>query len=325
MDDEARAERGRAIVSPEAREPFTLIEVSPRDGLQNESRILSTESKAKLITDLAQAGAPRIEVTSFVRPSAIPQLADADELIDSLSAQDTGSTSFIALVLNQRGVERALRHERIDEINLVVPCTPSFGRANQGATTDDVLSALPAMLDATKSAGRQFSVTLAVAFGCPYEGTVDHERFVSVVDSVVRHDLDELAIADTLGCAVPQQVTERFGAAKSMTDVPLRVHLHDTRRTGLANAWAAYHSGVDRFDASAGGVGGCPFAPGAAGNIGTEDLLWMLDASGVDVGHLDATSFARIGEDLCRQLGTDPRSGVGRSGVFPPAVLASSR
>lgn len=322
MDVGARLERGATPVSRQAREPFTLIEVSPRDGLQNESRILSTEAKATLVTDLAQAGASRIEITSFVRPSAIPQLADADALVDILSSQDTRSASFIALVLNQRGAERALQHQRIDEINLVVPCTPSFGRANQGATTDEVLSLIPAMLDATKSAGRQFSVTLAVAFGCPYEGTVDHERFLAVVGATAAHGIDELAIADTLGCAVPSQVTQRFDAVRSMTDAPLRVHLHDTRRTGLANAWAAYQSGVDRFDASAGGVGGCPFAPGAAGNIGSEDLLWMLQTSGVDVGGLDPSTFAAIGDDLCRQLGTQTRSGVGRSGVFPPAVVA---
>jgi hydroxymethylglutaryl-CoA lyase len=294
----------------------SIIEVSPRDGLQNEARTLPTTAKATLVTELAAAGASRIEVTSFVRPDSVPQLADADDLVSALSREQVDA-SFIALVLNHRGAERALEHERIDEVNFVVPCTSAFGRANQGMSTQQAVSLVPAMSAAVREAGRKFSVTLAVAFGCPYQGSVSRERFLAVAGSVLGAGLDELAIADTIGCAVPPQVTQWIDALAGLTDLPLRAHFHDTRRTGLANVWAAYQAGVDRFDASAGGVGGCPFAPGAAGNVGTEDVAWMLGLAGVDP-QVDPDAFARIGQRLCRQLGTESRSGVGRSGVFPP-------
>jgi hydroxymethylglutaryl-CoA lyase len=305
-------------VSGRRRPNVSIIEVSPRDGLQNEARTLPTGAKATLVADLAAAGARRIEVTSFVRPDSIPQLADADDLVNALSGERVDA-SFIALVLNQRGAERALKHERIDEVNFVVPCTPAFGRANQGMSTEQAVAMVPAMSAAVRAAGRKFSVTLAVAFGCPYQGPVSGDQFLAVAGSVLRAGLDELAIADTLGCAVPPQVAQRIDALSGITDLPLRAHFHDTRRTGLANVWAAYQAGVNRFDASAGGVGGCPFAPGAAGNVATEDVAWMLGLAGADP-QVDPAEFARIGQSLCRELGTESRSGVGRSGVFPPSA-----
>lgn len=295
--------------------PVSLVEVSPRDGLQNEARFLSMEAKAELVVDLVRAGAQRLEVTSFVSPRAVPQLADADELMARVSDLKL-ETSMIALVLNQRGAERAIAHPRIDEVNFVVPCTDAFGKANQHVTTGEAVAAIPEMARTVHDAGKSFSVTLAVAFGCPYEGRVPHERFTAVLNAVAATELDELAIADTLGCAVPSQVASRFAQARSVTNRPLRAHFHDTRRTGLANVWAAYDVGVRRFDTSAGGVGGCPFAPGAAGNVATEDVAWMFELSDVSAG-VDASDFADIGRRLCAALDSDPRSGIGRSGIFP--------
>lgn len=302
----------------DALEPVSLVEVSPRDGLQNEARTLSTEAKTELVVDLVRAGARRLEVTSFVSPRAVPQLADADELMARLSGLEL-EASMIGLVLNQRGAERACAHRRIDEVNFVVPCTDAFGRANQQATTAEAVAAIPEMARTVHDAGKSFSVTLAVAFGCPYEGRVPHERFIAVLNDIAATDLDELALADTLGCAVPGEVASRFEAASSVTDRPLRAHFHDTRRTGLANVWAAYGVGVRRFDASTGGVGGCPFAPGAAGNVATEDVAWMLEQSAISTG-VNANEFAGIGRRLCAVLGSETRSGIGRSGFFPPVA-----
>lgn len=295
---------------------ISVVEVSPRDGLQNEKMILDTSAKIALITSLVGAGASRLEVTSFVRPGAVPQLADADELMRRLADLPLDA-SFIGLVLNTRGADRAVRFDRINEVNIVIPCTDSFGRANQGLTTDQAVAALRDIVPLVQGAGKLLSVTLAVAFGCPYEGAVRLGRYRAVLEAVADCGCDELAIADTLGCAVPPQVEERFAVARATTDTPLRAHFHETRRTGLANAWAAYGAGVRRFDSSAGGVGGCPFAPGAAGNVATEDLAWLFDAAGVQVG-LDAEAFAEIGGRLCADLDVPTRSGIGRSGVFPP-------
>ena len=297
-----------------------LIEVSPRDGLQNEDRILSTEAKVELVAALIGAGARRLELTSFVSARAVPQLADADEVVARVAELELDA-SMIGLVLNPRGAERAATHARIDEINLVVPTTDAFGRANQGVSRDEAFAMVPAAAEIAHAAGKRFSVTLAVAFGCPYEGAVTEGDFTAALDDLLKkagEGLDELAVADTLGCAVPGQVSSSLEAAAQRTCVPLRAHFHDTRRTGLANVWAAYNAGVRRFDSSAGGLGGCPFAPGAAGNVATEDLAWMFERGAVETG-VQVAATADVGRRLCRQLGMPPRSGIGRSGVFPAA------
>lgn len=294
----------------------TIVEVSPRDGLQNEKTTLPTPTKAQLVRDLADAGLRRIEVTSFVHPRLVPQMADAEELVEQLG--DHEGVAYIGLVLNERGAHRALATPWIDEINYVVPVSDAFGQANQGITTAGALEAGSRIADLARGSRRRFSVTLAVAFGCPYEGEVSEHRLADVVDRAARLQPHELALADTIGCAVPAQVRRRVQQTRHAWRGPLRMHFHETRRTGLANVDAALEAGVRILDASAGGIGGCPFAPGAAGNIATEDLLWMLQRSGVETTDpIDAERVVNIGRGTCAALGFPSRSAIGSAGVFP--------
>ncbi len=294
--------------------PVAIVEVGPRDGLQNQSQIVSTQHKAEFVLSLVAAGVTRIEVASFVDPRMVSQMADAEGLVEMLGDHD--GTSFIGVVLNERGAARAVATGFLDEINYVVPVTDSFGQANQGVTTDQAIRALNGVQSLSRDAGLRLSVTLAVAFGCPYEGVVSLQRFVAVAERVVGIGIDELAVADTIGCAVPSQVIERLGASAGLTDSPLRAHFHETRRTGLANAQAALDVGVRALDASAAGLGGCPFAPGAAGNVATEDLVWMLERSGVQTG-LDISAITEAGRTICGYLGVEPLSAIAQAGPFP--------
>lgn len=294
----------------------TIVEVSPRDGLQNEKTVLPTSAKAQLVRRLARTGLRRIEVTSFVHPRLVPQMADAEHLVQQLGRHD--GVSFIGLVLNERGARRALAAGEIDEINYVVPVTDAFGQANQGVTTAGALASGSRIAELARGGGRRFSITLAVAFGCPYEGEVSERRLADAVSRAVQLEPDELALADTIGCAVPAHVRRRVRQTCGTWDGPLRLHFHETRRTGLANVDAALESGVRILDSSAGGIGGCPFAPGAAGNVATEDLLWMLQRSGVQTTDpVDAVSVAEIGSKTCAALGSQPRSAIGSAGTFP--------
>lgn len=293
-----------------------IVEVSPRDGLQNEEAILATSAKVQLVRDLVAAGLRRIEVTSFVQPGVVPQMADADRLVDQLGHH--GPASFIGLVLNERGAERALAARWIDEVNYVVPVTDAFGHANQGVTTAEALAAGSRIAELVRGHGRRLSITLAVAFGCPYEGEVSEHRLAEVVSRAAGLEPDELALADTIGCGVPTQVRRRVAQTVTAWSRPLRVHFHDTRRTGLANVDAALEAGVRILDSSAGGIGGCPFAPDAAGNVATEDVLWMLGRSGISTtGPIDTATVTRIGSETCAALGFASRSAVGAAGVFP--------
>jgi hydroxymethylglutaryl-CoA lyase len=303
-------------VSDTSCDSVTIVEVSPRDGLQNEKTVLPTPAKAQLVRELAHAGLRRIEVTSFVHPRLVPQLADAEQLAQHLGHHE--GASFIGLVLNERGAHRALATDEIDEINYVVPVTDAFGQANQGVTTAGALAAGSRIAELARSGGRRFSITLAVAFGCPYEGEVSEHRLADVASRAAQLEPDELGLADTIGCAVPAQVRRRIKQTYGTWHGPLRMHFHETRRTGLANADAALESGVRILDSSAGGIGGCPFAPGAAGNVATEDLLWMLQRSGIQITEpIDVTSIAEIGSKTCAALGFQPRSAIGSAGVFP--------
>lgn len=293
-----------------------IVEVSPRDGLQNERKTVSTADKVRLIEDLVAAGARRMEATSFVHPERVPQMADAEQVMEAVPRG--GDVSYIGLVLNHRGAVRAAA-AGVDEINYVVPATDTFGRRNQGVTIREALDALGPIAELAREGDIGLSVTVAVSFGCPYEGEVARERVVEVAREVVGAGIDELALADTLGSAVPREVTERVQAVRDLS-VPLRVHLHETRHTGLANALAALQAGVTVLDASAAGLGGCPFAPGAAGNVATEDLAWMLARSGYDTG-LDVNAVVEAGRRVCSALGLEPRSGVSRAGAFPESAI----
>jgi hydroxymethylglutaryl-CoA lyase len=257
-----------------------IVEVSPRDGIQNESKILSLDTKIELILRALQSGAKRIEVASFVHPSRVPQMANAEDVVARLPQ---GVARYIGLILNRRGFDRAAS-TNLNEVNFVVVASDTFNRRNQGADTFDTVGEWGEI--AADARGRiAASVTIAAAFGCPFEGEVPLDRLLEVVDGVMRHDPAELALADTIGVATPKDVTDRIAAIRTrFPDIPLRLHLHNTRNTGIANAWAAVLAGVSALDSSFAGAGGCPFAPRATGNIATEDLVYMLDRASIDTG-----------------------------------------
>jgi hydroxymethylglutaryl-CoA lyase len=260
-----------------------LVEVGPRDGLQNESTIVSTADKLVLIRRAIDYGVRRIEVTSFVNPKKVPQLADAEELVTMLPERD--DVTYIGLVLNRRGAERALATGRIDELGAVCVTSDSFGIRNQGQSSDESLNAAMEIVGLAKESGRNAQITIATAFGCPFEGRVAIDRVVEMAKRAADADPREIALADTIGVGIPSQVSEMVGrVGEAIGDLPVRVHFHNTRGTGIANVWAAVEEGAATVDASLGGLGGCPFAPGAAGNVATEDVIYMLEKSGIETG-----------------------------------------
>ncbi|WP_108482633.1 hydroxymethylglutaryl-CoA lyase [Oceaniglobus ichthyenteri] len=292
-------------------ENIEIIEVSPRDGIQNEKTILDSQTKLTLIEMARDAGAARIEVTSFVNPKRVPQMADADEVATSLPR---GTGQHIGLTLNQRGFDRALA-AGLDEANFVVVASDTFNQKNQGATTEQTIAALRNIM--AQPHPIRIGVTIAAAFGCPFEGEVPLDRMMQVVDACVAVGPVEIALADTIGVATPRDVTTRVNAVRrAHPDMPIRLHLHNTRNTGIANAWAGIEAGARALDASFGGVGGCPFAPRATGNIATEDLLYMLDRSGVKTG-MDLDKSIAAAEWLQSQLGHTVPGMVMKAGGFP--------
>jgi len=260
-----------------------LVEVGPRDGLQNEAAVVSTADKLKLIRRAIDYGVRRIEVTSFVNPKKVPQLADAEELVAMLPDRD--DVTYIGLVLNRRGAERALATGRIDELGAVCVTSDTFGIRNQGQSSDESLAAAMEIVALAKAAGRSGQITIATAFGCPFEGKVAIDRVVEMAKRAADASPREIALADTIGVGVPAQVSEMVGRVReAVGDLPVRVHFHNTRGTGVANVWAAVNEGAATVDASLGGLGGCPFAPGAAGNVATEDVIYMLEQCGIRTG-----------------------------------------
>jgi hydroxymethylglutaryl-CoA lyase len=260
-----------------------MVEVGPRDGLQNEATIVSTADKLMLVHRALDYGIRRIEVTSFVNPKKVPQLADAEELVAMLPERD--DVTYIGLVLNRRGAERALATGRIDELGAVCVTSDSFGVRNQGQSSDESLAAAMEIVALAKAAGRSGQITIATAFGCPFEGRVSIDRVVEMAKRAADADPREIALADTIGVGVPSQVSEMVGRVREAVGaLPVRVHFHNTRGTGIANVWAAVNEGAATVDASLGGLGGCPFAPGAAGNVATEDVIYMLERSGYETG-----------------------------------------
>jgi hydroxymethylglutaryl-CoA lyase len=298
----------------QAARTISIVDVSPRDGLQNEKKPVSTEDKLRLIGELVALGARRIEAVSFVNPKKVPQMADAEAVMAGVPRG--GGASYIGLVLNTRGAVRAV-DAGVDEMNYVLPVTDAFAAANQNTTVAAALDSLEEVSSIAAAARIPLTVTAAVAFGCPYQGDVPGEQALSVVRSALqRARLAEVALADTIGCAVPWQVGEVFAALRSETDLQLRAHLHETRHTALANTYAAMAAGVAVFDSAVGGLGGCPFAPGAAGNVSTEDLAWMLGRAGFTTS-VDPVRATELGRWICTKVGTAPRSGLAGAGVFP--------
>ncbi len=260
-----------------------IVEVGPRDGLQNEASVVSTDDKLGLIRRAIDYGVRRIEVTSFVNPGRVPQLADAEEL--SAGLPDRDDVTYIGLVLNARGAERAIATNRIDELGAVCVTTNSFGMNNQRQSSAESLIAAIDIVAAAKAAGRSGQITIATAFGCPFEGEVPIDRVVEMAKRAADAGPREIALADTIGVGVPSQVSEMVARVReAILPIPVRVHFHNTRNTGLANVWAAVCEGAATVDASLGGLGGCPFAPGAAGNVPTEDVAYLLERSGVGTG-----------------------------------------
>mgnify|MGYP001226707479 CR=1 FL=1 len=290
-----------------------IVEVSPRDGLQNEARVLPTSEKIELVERAARTGVRRIEVTSFVRPDRVPQLADAAEVARALPDDDIG---YSALVLNARGYDRALA-AGIREMTTLVLASDTFSRRNQGMSTREALDTVRGIVRRARADGVFVTVIIGASFGCPFEGEVPEDRFAEVAAAVAELGADELCLADTIGVAVPPDVETRFGILRDRApDVPLRVHLHDTRNTAVANAVAAVRSGVRALDASLGGTGGCPFAPGASGNVATEDLVYTLHRMGFDTG-LDLESTIEQATWLTERLGVPLSGRLGRVGGFP--------
>lgn len=258
-----------------------VMEVSPRDGLQNESTVVTTADKLALIDRALAAGARRIEVTSFVHPGRVPQMADAEAVCANLPQR--GDVRYTGLVLNWRGYQRLKATGRLDEVGIVVPATDVFGERNQGANVAESIAMAADIIRDARASDLAAQVTIAVAFGCPFSGDVAPAAVLDIARELADQGPCEIALADTIGVAVPMQVSGLFSSLREeLPEMPLRAHFHDTRNTGIANACAAIAAGVTTLDASIGGIGGCPFAPNASGNVATEDLVYMLDRSGID-------------------------------------------
>jgi len=294
-----------------------IVEVGPRDGLQNEDVVVDTTTKISLIERMLDAGVRRVEATSFVHPKRVPQMADADAVMAAVP-RDRGA-SYIGLVLNERGLDRALA-AGVDEVNVVVVATETFSQRNQGVGVDGMLDAWQRIARRARDAGLRTSVTISAAFGCPFEGEVPAQRVVEIADRAATAGPDEIALADTIGVGVPPQVTGLVRAVREeVGGIPLRCHFHNTRNTGFANVVAALDAGVAALDASVGGIGGCPFAPAATGNIATEDLIYLLDRMGVTHG-VDLELASRTAEWIGDKLGSTVPGLLSRAGPFPPAA-----
>ncbi len=293
-----------------------IVEVGPRDGLQNDAAMFTVEQKVEFARRIVAAGIRRAEVASFVNPKRVPQMAGAEEVLEALAGE---SVTTIGLVLNERGWDRAA-NTSVDEVNLVVVSTDSFARANSGTDTDGTVITVEQVAPLARAAGVRPTVTITTCFGCPFEGEVPLERIVRLAERCAAAGVAEISLADTIGVGVPAEVTRRVAAVRAAVggDVSLRAHFHNTRNTGYANAWAALEAGVVSLDASLGGIGGCPFAPRATGNIATEDLVFMLARSGVETG-VDLDALIDAAAWLEGELGRAVPSLLTKAGVFPAA------
>lgn len=295
-----------------------MVEVSPRDGLQNEPGFFPTADKIELITRALVAGVRRIEVASFVHPGRVPQMADAEAVVAALPRRDPKDVTYIGLVLNKRGALRALETQ-VHELGAVVSASDGFGMRNQGRTSDETLEDAIEIIRLAKENGRSAQATISVAFGCPFDGEIAPSRVADLARRVAVAGPREIAIADTIGVGVPNQVKAVMAAVKAAAPgLPIRAHFHDTRNTAVANAWAAVESGATTIDASIGGVGGCPFAPNATGNVATEDVQYMLQRSGVETG-LSLDGLIDAAKWLGTRMGRQLPGLVSRAGGFPKA------
>jgi hydroxymethylglutaryl-CoA lyase len=295
-----------------------IVDVGPRDGIQSQPTILDTSTKLDFITRLIDAGVRRIEVASFVNPKRVPQMADIDALVGRLPKND--DVKFIGLVLNRRGFERAAE-SGIDQINCTTVASETFCQRNQGASIADMDKTIAEIVVESRTRGLFFGVTIGASFGCPFEGEIDPKRVADMARRFADLGVDEIALADTIGVAVPTDVNRLLDLVMPVVgDTPLRAHFHNTRNTGIANVYAAIQAGVRIIDASCGGLGGCPFAPGATGNVATEDILYMLERMGMETG-ISIHKIIDTAKWLEKPLGSPMPAMVSRAGVFPVSAV----
>ena len=300
--------------------PIQIVEVGPRDGLQNEKTVLDPAVRAELVLKLEAAGAQRIEAVSFVHPKYVPQMAGAEEVMAALPPAE--GHSRIGLVLNGKGYDRALG-TTVDEVNVAMSATDGFGLKNQGLSVRDQVAMLSDIIAGRRNAEGEpgatpaLSATISCVWGCPFDGEVSAGQVADLVARIAALDVQEIALADTIGVGDPWAITRVVEAArKAAPDATLRLHFHDTRNIGLANAYAGIEAGVDVLDASVGGIGGCPFAPGATGNIATEDLVYMLERAGFTTGY-DLDALIETARWIGDKIGRPAPSALSRAGGWP--------
>jgi isopropylmalate/homocitrate/citramalate synthase len=292
-----------------------IVDVGPRDGLQNEDETLSPQTRAELCDRLAAAGVPRVEAASFVNPKKVPQMAGAEEVVAGI--QRHPGTVYAGLVLNEKGYERAVE-AGIDEVRYAFPVTETFAERNQNTTVADATELSGRLTERARLDGVRVSITLSAAFGCPFEGRVEPKVVLDIAERVGSVKPDEIVLADTIGVGVPKGVRELVGGALNY-GVTVGCHFHDTRNTGIANAVAAVEAGATVLDASVGGTGGCPFAPKATGNIATEDLVYLLHGMGYETG-IDLDALIECAQWLSEQLGKELPGQVHKAGNFEPVA-----
>jgi isopropylmalate/homocitrate/citramalate synthase len=290
---------------------LALREVGPRDGLQNEQQVFPAETRAELVRRLAATGLKRIEAASFVNPERVPQMAGAEDVVAALDRAD--GVEYAGLALNERGYDR-LRETGLDEVSFALAATESFSQRNAGASVEAALSDAERIVARAKQDGIRASLTISVAFGCPFEGPVDPQRVFALAERLAATEADELVLADTIGVATPTPVRALVEQVAALGK-PVGGHFHNTRNTGFANAMAALGAGASMLDASVGGLGGCPFAPKATGNIATEDLVYLLEGEGVETG-VDLDALIAVSEWLEELLGRRLEGYVYRAGPF---------
>jgi hydroxymethylglutaryl-CoA lyase/(R)-citramalyl-CoA lyase len=288
-----------------------IREVGPRDGLQNESEVLAPKTRAELVRRLADAGLKRIEAASFVNPERVPQMAGAEEVVAAIDRRR--DVVYTGLALNERGYER-LRETGLAEVSFALAATESFSQRNAGASVEESVAAAERIAGRAGDEGIRVSLTISVAFGCPFEGRVDPGRVAELAERLAATRPNELVLADTIGVATPTRVRQLIERV-SVLGVPVGGHFHNTRNTGYANAYAALDAGVSLLDASVGGLGGCPFAPKATGNVATEDLVYLLDGEGVQTG-VDLEAVIAVSQWLEQLLGRQLEGYVYRAGPF---------
>lgn len=293
----------------------TICDVGPRDGLQNQPVTLEPGVRAELVDRLAATGIPRIEAVSFVNPKLVPQMADAEEVVAALSRRE--GVVVAGLALNERGYDR-LRDSGLDEVHFALAATDEFNRRNAGATVEEGIAAGERIVERAIVDGIRSTVTIGVAFGCPFEGAVDPGRVAELAARFAAAGTDEIVVADTVGVGVPRQARDLVERLLPL-GLPVGVHLHNTRNNGFANAYAALEAGATVFDASIGGIGGCPFAPRATGNIATEDLVYLFHGEGVETG-IDLGPLIDVAQWLEAQLGRELEGQVYKAGTFAPVA-----